>query len=139
MRRKLAIGLGIAVLSSTLGAPAGAESSGTFNLTLFVPVDCTLRHSSEGLGAVTGNAFALGQINEYCNALAGYQIVVNYTPGTLEGTVLSAGEDRVTLNGSGRAVLTNAPGPRIRTRTLMATPGEHGFDTDHLDFQIQAI
>lgn len=137
MRRNFVVGL--TALASTLSTPAGAVSTGTFTLTLVVPVDCTLHHTSQGAGGVSGNAFALGQIDEYCNAPAGYQIVVNYTPGTLNGTIISAGEDQVVLNGSGQAVLTNAPGPRIRARALTAVPGEHGFDTDHLDFQIQPV
>jgi hypothetical protein len=131
--------LEIAALASLGGsAPGSAESYG-FNLHAVVPVMCQLRHTDVGAGATDGNIFSLGQINESCNAPTGYEIVVNYTPGTLNGTVLAAGEDHVTLNGSGEAILSRAPGPRIRNRPLTATPGEHGFDTDRLNFEIHTI
>jgi len=131
---------GLAGLSTLLvGTPTVADTGGSYTLSLVVPVDCRLQHSAEGAGIMSGDAFALGEINEYCNNPAGYEIVVNYTPGTLQGAVLSAGEDRVVLNGSGEAVLSRAPGPRIRERMLTATPGHNGFDTNQLDLRIQPV
>jgi len=117
---------------------AMAESEGiTFRGT--VPVHCVVRHSAGGYGANAGNGVVLGQLREFCNAANGYQLVVSYTPGSLEGAVLTIGDDSIVLNGSGHAVISQERGPRIRERTLAATPGARGFDADHLNFQIQAI
>lgn len=138
MRRKVVAGL-VAMSLTMFCGPAVAQTSGSYVLNLVVPVDCRLQHLPDGAGGMSGQAFMLGQISEYCNDPGGYEIVVNYTPGTLEGTVLSIGEEQVTLNGSGQAVVSRAPGPRIRARALSAIPGQNGFDTDRLDFQIQPV
>ncbi|MDQ8758005.1 hypothetical protein RCO27_17400 [Sphingosinicella sp. LHD-64] len=119
-------------------APAGAESL-NFNLRATVPVSCFVRHTAAGAGPSAGAAVALGQINEFCNAPGGYEVVVSYAPGTLRGAVLSVGNEQVVLNGSGQAVLSRAQGPRIRERALTALPGAGGFDTDRIDFRIQPL
>lgn len=136
--RKIVAGLA-AISSMTFCVPAGAQTSGSYVLNLVVPVDCRLQHLADGAGGMAGPAFTLGQISEYCNDPGGYQVVVNYTPGTLQGTVLAIGEDQVVLNGSGHAIVSSAPGPRARARMLSAIPGQNGFDTDRLDFQIQPV
>lgn len=137
MLRKCALGA-LASLLVTASASAEAESM-NFNLRATVPVSCFVRHSSMGAAAGGNGPVALGQINEFCNAPGGYEVVVNYAPGTLQGAVLSVGDEQVMLNGSGHAVLSRAPGPRIRERALTATPGANGFDTDHLNFEIQVL
>lgn len=124
-----------------LGAPvatAGAETMG-FNLTLRVPVHCTVRHQpAAGVGGADAGAVALGELREYCNAPTGYQLVVSYAPGALRGAVIQAGEDRVVLNGSGEAIISQSPRPRFRSRVITALPGENGFDTDRLHFHLRA-
>ncbi|QAY79695.1 hypothetical protein ETR14_03640 [Sphingosinicella sp. BN140058] len=116
---------------------AHAESFG-YNLSLTVATHCTVSHSPVGAGAGNGGEIVLGQIAEYCNAPGGYDVIVSYTPGTLRGAVLAAGEDRVVLNGSGEAVLSHEVGPRKRERMLLAVPGEAGFDTSMLQLRLQA-
>jgi len=134
MFRNLSIGLMSAVL---VVAPASAfAASYGFNLRATVAVQCSVSHRATGFGAVSGDAVSLGSFREYCNAPQGYDLVVNYTPGTLQGTRLIAGNDQVVLNGSGQAVLSRTQGPRVRERTIAAIPGENGFDADHLDLQI---
>lgn len=130
--------LGGALIAAGLTAmPAGAQSSHSISLSLNVPVHCQVRHDSAGYGGGMGNSVALGALNEFCNAPRGYTLVVTYDPGTLRGAVIQAGDDRVVLDGSGQATLARANGPQIRSRPLIATPGENGFDSDNLGFQIQ--
>lgn len=119
-------------------APAGAESAG-YVLQLVVPVTCEVSHSPLQSAAITSGAVPLGQLNEYCNASQGYELIVDYAPGTMQGAVIAVGDEQVVLNGSGRAVVSRSPGARIRNRPLSAVPGAAGFDTDRLDFRVQLI
>jgi hypothetical protein len=70
---------------------------------------------------------------------SGYALVVNYAPGTMKGAVVAVGEERVVLDGSGRAVIGQTP--RVRASAIAKSspsPGAAGFDTDRLDFNIEA-
>jgi hypothetical protein len=120
------------------GSAASAESvaTGTFTVRLTVPVICTVSHQSAISAAGTG--YRLGELREYCNAPSGYALVVNYAPGSMKGAVVAVGEERVVLDGSGRAVIGRAQGPRIRDREVFAEPGAAGFDTDRLEFNLEA-
>lgn len=139
MKMHLVAGLPILALLSA-GAPAGAspEASGSYQLRLSVPVLCTLKHEPGSAVPVGGGGYALGDLQEYCNAPGGYQVMVNYTPGSMRGALISVGEERVILDGSGQTIVSNVPGPRIRDRQIVAVPGPTGFDTDRLDFTIAA-
>lgn len=133
MFRKLMTGLvGVAALAPT----AAAAASFGYNLRLIVPVYCIVNHQSTGSGALSGDALSLGTFREYCNAPSGYQIVVRYAPGSLEGARMLAGSDEIVLDGSGQAVLSQTTGPRVRERTISMAPGENGFDTDRLEVDI---
>lgn len=136
MLRNIALALAGAALS--ISAPLGAAETATasFTLTLRVPVLCTVRHRPIGV-AVSGDTANLGELDEYCNAPQGYELTVDYTPGSLQGTVLVAGDDHVVLDGSGHAVLSRATGPRFRARPLTAVAGSSGFDSGSLNFQIR--
>lgn len=120
------------------GSAASAESvaSGSFNLQLTVPLVCTVSHQSAISAA--GNGYRLGELREYCNSPRGYALVVNYAPGSMKGAVVTVGEERVVLDGSGRATVGRAAGPRIRDREIFAEPGAAGFDTDRLEFNVEA-
>lgn len=122
----------------SIGAPAGAES-GMYMLQVIVPVSCQVSHSPMQLAAVTSGAIPLGQLNEYCNAANGYELIVDYAPGTMENAVIALGNDQVVLNGSGHAVVSRAFGARALKRSLSAIPGNAGFDTDRLDFRVQPL
>ena len=135
MLRKAAAGF---ALLGLVHGPAFAESL-TFNLKAVVPMTCQVRHQPVAASPAPAGQVNLGEIDEYCNSASGYELVVSYTPGTLQGTVLTAGEDRVVLNGSGEATLSRVPGARIRERTLLATPGANGFDADRLEVNIRPI
>lgn len=126
-----------AVLALALcGSAASAESVGTYNISLTVPLVCSVSHRPGG--GAGPNGVQLGALREYCNSPRGYVLSVNYAPGTMKGAVLSVGDERVVLDGSGHAVISRSMGPRVRDRELMAEPGAGGFDTDRLDFDIQA-
>lgn len=120
-------------------APVQAASSarGSYSLQLVVAETCTVRHMP-GLTPAGDGAYGLGALKEYCNSPRGYHVVVNYAPGTMQGAVISLGGDSVVLNGSGTAVVSQAPGPRITDRAIVAKPGPQGFDTDVLSFSAVA-
>jgi hypothetical protein len=120
------------------GSAASAESiaTSTINLRLTVPVVCTVSHQSAISSA--GAGYRLGELREFCNAPGGYALVVNYAPGSMKGAVVAVGEERVVLDGSGRAVISHVQGPRIRDREVFAEPGAAGFDTDRLEFNLEA-
>lgn len=129
------LALGVACISLALAPTAAFAATYSFNLRLQVPVHCTVKQQSMG-GAAMGEAFALGTFREYCNAPGGYQLVVNYAPGSLQGARIIAGSDEIVLDGSGRAVLSQATGPKIRERLISLAPGANGFDTDRLELDI---
>jgi hypothetical protein len=130
------IALGLASLSLAMVPTAGFAANYTFNLRLQVPVHCTVKQQAMGQGAALGNTVALGTFREYCNAPGGYQLVVNYAPGSLQGARIIAGNDEIVLDGSGQAVLSRATGPKIRERLISMAPGANGFDTDRLELDI---
>lgn len=130
------IAFGVASLSLALAPTAAFAASYSFNLRLQVPVHCTVKQQAIGSATAIGDAFALGTFREYCNAPGGYQLVVNYAPGSLQGARMIAGNDEIVLDGSGRAVLSRATGPAIRERLITMAPGANGFDTDRLDLNI---
>jgi hypothetical protein len=140
MASKFRFLLASALLCSSMTTAGAQTSTGTFGLRLSVPVHCVVSFEGQGAGLADGaGGFSLGQLQEYCNAPRGYELVVSYTPGTLRGARLNAGGDQVVLDGSGEEVISRVTGPRIQARQLAAAPGENGFDTDHLVFQIRPV
>lgn len=127
----------LASVSLAVTPTAALARSGNFGLKATIPVHCIVEHQPSRYGVAIGEGIALGELNEFCNAPGGYELVVSYTPGSLKGAMLAAGEDQVVLNGSGFAVLSRATGPRMRARTLAATPGAAGFDADRLEFEVR--
>lgn len=119
----------VSVSSSPQTSATSPRDTATFRLRARVPMTCEARMQSLPNAVAVGNTFQLGTFREYCNSPRGYALVVNYTPGTLRGTELSAGSERITLDGTGRAVLSRVDGPKIRERILSVTPSENGFDT----------
>ena len=136
MLKRLTSAGAIVLLVTSSSAFGATFSSSGFGLRMMVPVQCTLRH--EPALSPAGKEYRLGELIEFCNAPAGYDVQVSYVPGSMRGAVVTIGDDRVTLDGSGQTVVSRAPGPRIRDRTIVAEPGRNGFDTDKLDFAIVA-
>lgn len=132
---KLAAGFVLAGLSALVPAVgAGAESYG-FTLQANIPVICVLQFQV-GAGGADSGTVALGSLREFCNAPRGYDLVVSYTPGTLRGTTIQAGNSEIVLDGSGQSTVGHSPMPRIREIPLTASPGQNGFDTDFLRFDL---
>ena len=125
----------IAIMCASQPAGAMLPASTGYKLQLTVPVICSLKHQP-GIAPSLGGGYELGELLEYCNAPTGYAVTVNYVPGSMRGAVVSVGEERVILDGSGSAVVSRAAGPRIRDRTIVVVPGQSGFDTERLDFNI---
>ncbi|HEU4809608.1 MAG TPA: hypothetical protein VFS69_03020 [Sphingomicrobium sp.] len=136
MLRKFAL-IG-ATAALVAGPNAASAETGAYRLSLKVGVHCTVQHDLSGYGQQSAGGFTLGELREYCNSQHGYELLVRYTPGSLRGTVIRAGDDEVVLNGSGEAILSRADGPRIRERMLSATPGESGFDARSIEFRMIA-
>lgn len=135
---KKEIGFAVAAAALCIGpAQAASSARGSYMLQLVVQQTCAVRHTP-GLTPLGSGAYGLGALKEYCNAPQGYNVVVNYAPGTMKGAVIALGGDSVVLNGSGSAVISHAAGPRIADREIVATPGAAGFDTDILSFQAVA-
>ena len=134
MIRKFSLGIASVVL--VVAPTAAMAATYGFNLSLMVAVNCTVQHQPTGFGIINGDAVSLGTFREYCNAPSGYDLVINYAPGSMEGARVIAGNDEIVLNGSVRAILSRSTGPRIRERTIAAVPGENGFDTDRLELTI---
>lgn len=135
MKAKLAALTAACGIALTAGG-ANAEQSMGYNLQAIVPVACSLRFKSSPSVFSDGSA-RLGMLREYCNAPNGYQVVVNYSAGSLRGAVVSVGSESVVLDGSGQAIVPGAFGPKIQTRDLAITPGANGFDASSLNLAVQ--
>lgn len=124
-------GMAIAFLPTcALAASVGYE------LRLSVPLHCTVQHQGIGHSASATGAVPLGTFREYCNSPRGYDLIVTYKPGALKGVRIIAGQEQITLDGSGRSVLSHVPGPRVRERMIAAIPGQNGFDTDRFELSV---
>lgn len=134
MAKKLISAIAVVVVATTASS-AIATSSMSFRLKAVVPVTCGVQHNPTGT-AFAGNVVRLGQLREYCNAPNGYKLEVRYSPNTLRGVTLSFGNENITLDGSGFAMIPGAIGPKIQTRALSAQLGTGGFDAR--EFQVAA-
>lgn len=132
---KKIVSLSVAVLAAAIpGGSVGAESYG-IQLSAQIPVICVLNH----VGAPANSAdtsVSLGSLREFCNAPRGYDLVINYTPGSLRGARITAGSSQIMLDGSGQSTIGHSPMPRIREVPISAAPGENGFDTDRVEFRL---
>ncbi|MEO0644044.1 MAG: hypothetical protein AAFY47_11615 [Pseudomonadota bacterium] len=134
--RTIAAAFAMCVATAPVVAQSQSQSGMSFSLRATVPVQCSVRFQPNAVPVNRGESVDLGRFREYCNAPRGYRLVITYTPGTLRNATVQADGDSVTLDGSGRAVLTQASGPRSRERSLQVIPGSAGFDTDRLQLDI---
>lgn len=124
--------------SGAVSSSAVANDSTAFKLRAVVPVSCEVQFTPTGSGSSTAaDVVRLGELKETCNSPDGYMLEVRYTPNTLRGVTLYVGNDRIVLDGSGRAYIPGSAGPTIQTRRLSAQIGDQGFDTREL--QVAAI
>lgn len=124
--------------SGAVPSTAVANDSASFKLRAVVPVACEVQFTPTGSGAgIAADVVRLGELRESCNSPDGYKLEVRYTPNTLRGVTLHLGNERIVLDGSGRAFIPGAAGPTIQTRRLSAETGKNGFDAR--EFQVAAI
>lgn len=129
----------IGAMVGLAGATCADAAASSFAIRATVPVHCKARLVRSPMTVSGASTVELGQLSEYCNAPRGYTLVIRYSAGSLAGTMIRVGEDTVVLNGSGTAVLSESRIPRIRSRSISATPGEGGLQTDRLElFMIPA-
>jgi hypothetical protein len=102
----------------------------------FAPVVCHADFVSVPL--VTPGKIRLGLIREFCNAGAGYQVVVEYRPTAHPGALLIDGRC-VALDGSGRAVIQSSRGPAERTSFLAYLPGRDRLATLNVSIHAAAL
>ena len=134
--RKLAMTLAIsAALLPSSAAYADRMATNGYRLRLQVPLVCVVNHV-QSVPILESSAVALGTLREFCNAPGGYDLLVDYAPGTMRGAILIVGQSRVPLDGSGHAIVNRSTVPHSRELGLAALPGENGFDTDRLDFRL---
>lgn len=124
-----------AILASTpMSDNMPQSSTKSVVMTAQVPVICRVAHSGEITNQ--GSSFGLGKLLEYCNAPSGFSLEVNYTPGSLKGALLQVGDRAITLDGSGHNEVMRVGGPKILSQELVTTPGENGFDSAYLTFEV---
>lgn len=128
-------GTAAGIILAASSPAAGADSAG-FLVRLTVGVHCSVKYDPAAQREVSGPGVPLGELSELCNAQHGYRVLVTYTPGSLRGARIRVGADEVILNGSGEAVLSQAPGPRVLRRAITAVPGRNGFDARSIQFRL---
>ncbi|WP_235589416.1 MULTISPECIES: hypothetical protein [Sphingobium] len=126
------------LVTGSVAAPAAIVARNGYLVSLTVPLQCSLKHNP-GLSLLGANEYRLGSLQEYCNAARGYRVNLTYSPGSMRGAVVTVGDDQIVLDGSGTATVSVSQGPALRERDLRAIPGAAGFDTDRLDFAIEAM
>ena len=111
-----------------------SSGSKTITMSAQVPVICRVSHTGEVTNQ--GESYGLGKLLEYCNAPSGFSLEVNYAPGSLKGASLQVGEKVIILDGSGHNEVMRVGGPKILSLDLTGTPGQNGFDSNYLTFEV---
>jgi hypothetical protein len=111
MKKIAAFGL----LAGVVAAPTSATSYGV-ELRGFVPVSCHITGHS-AIVDVTNATADLGNVREFCNNAAGYELYLDYAPHMAGAVVLIDGES-VALDSDGTASLAAEAGPAFRSRSV---------------------
>ena len=122
------------VLCAVVSTQAQALSSFGAHIVAVVPTICNVAHRGDVTNS--GESYGLGLLTEYCNSPGGFSLYVEYTPGTLIGTLLTVDQQTIQLDGSGRAEITKHIGPKIVTSEITVKPGRQGFDSGYLTFAV---
>lgn len=113
---------------------AAPFASSATTIRLEVPVICKVVHRGDVIQQ--GNHYSLGKLHAYCNSPRGFVVQLDYEPGSFRGAVVQAGEERVTLDGSGQSEIMRSSGPRISTVELTAIAARDRLDGNAFQFQI---
>ena len=119
--------LALASALSLIGSGAFAspdQATYTLQINGFVPTVCNANLDNKAVASQAGEV-ALGQLNEFCNDGAGYQVWVDYSP-SLAGDTLSVGGQQIVLDSSGTAMIDSAAGPNIASKTVLLDVPQNG-------------
>lgn len=118
-------------LATALGLMAGGAAwatpdQATYSLQIsgFVPTVCNANLDNNAVASQAGEV-ALGQLNEFCNDGAGYQVWVDYSP-SLAGDTLTVGGQQIVLDSSGSALIDSASGPNVVSRAVSLDVPQNG-------------
>lgn len=111
MKKFAAFGL----MAATLSVPTSASSYGV-ELRGYVPVSCHITGDAAIIDIADASA-DLGQVREFCNNAAGYDLYLDYAPELAGAVVLIDGES-IALDEDGTASLAAEAGPAIRSRSV---------------------
>ena len=115
-KKTLAAAAVVSVLAVTGAQGAPAQSTYTLQIGGYVPVICRAQLNST-IDPSSAGQVSLGQMSEFCNNAAGYEVWVDYSP-TLAGDTLVVDGQNVLLDSSGSARIDTADHPNIATKSL---------------------
>jgi hypothetical protein len=117
-------------LAGVLGLIAGSAwatpeaASYALQISGFVPTVCHANLDNNAVASQAGEV-ALGQLDEFCNDGAGYQVWVDYSP-NLAGDTLTVGGQQIVLDSSGTAMIDAASGPNIASKSVTLDVPQNG-------------
>lgn len=127
MVKKTALTAAAVILVSAFSAQAdtGIRSSASTSIRIqaFVPVICRVRLSTDVGMADENGIVHLGSASEFCNAPAGYRVMLQH-PVDLTGAAVISDGQRIPLSPSGETVLTDSSHADLRTVLLAADLGD---------------
>lgn len=125
--------IGCIALSAAGLSPAASEGMGA-TLNAFVPDVCSVQALAQPY--VVENEIRIDRIHETCNG-AGYQLVLQYTPGTLEDAQVEFAGNRIALDGSGHSVIFTSDRPVSRQLPLRIVTSGPVDQVTRLGFHVQ--
>jgi hypothetical protein len=123
IRKSLALAGALGLIASAAWATPD-QATYTLQISGFVPTVCNADLDNSAVASQAGEV-ALGQLNEFCNDGAGYQVWVDYSP-SLAGDTLTVGGQQITLDGSGTAMIDSAAGPNIASKAVVLNVPQNG-------------
>src|SRR5215469_16622689 len=121
--RSLALAGALGLIAGSAWATPDAASY-TLQISGFVPTVCHANLDNTAVASQAGEV-ALGQLNEFCNDGAGYQVWVDYSP-NLAGDTLTVGGQQNELGTSGTAMIDSAGGPNIASKSITLDVPQNG-------------
>lgn len=97
--------LAVAMAAAISGTANAGSASYTINITGYVPVICHATASNTMVQP--GQNVSLGNLTEFCNNPTGYQVWVDYAPGTTGETIYVDG-NAVPLSSSGSTMIDSS-------------------------------
>lgn len=121
--KSLALAGALSLLASGVWATPD-QATYTLEISGFVPTVCNADLDNSQVASQAGEV-ALGQMNEFCNDGAGYQVWVDYSP-NLAGDTLSVGGHEIVLTDAGSVMIDASSGPNIASKTVTLDVPQNG-------------